>query len=319
MMMLENQTFDETDQFISEKVSGAGVIPICVVNGKIKLLLGKERFVSNWRSSLKWSGFEGGKKATEKINMTAAREFFEESMGVVCLENMFKNTCIEDILEIINKKEYFMKIVLCINHKEKEEIDKRYQVCYLIEVPYQPDCNDKFQLIRKQLLTIDVNISYFDTFLNILNGTFPYLKENDLFQLETITSIRNVNIRSNTLYVELMTDETKKRSFTYTFDDYEVEDALFYQKWFVLRQQIHNEIESVKWLKNSVFAERNSDGCFMKGKVNHDYLEKQQIKWWDMNDLYEVIAGGGCCRSEYFRAYFLPILQQTLKELKKFS
>ena len=47
---------------LESKIVGGGVIPVCIVNGEVKILLGKERYINHWRGSLKWSGFEGGRK-----------------------------------------------------------------------------------------------------------------------------------------------------------------------------------------------------------------------------------------------------------------
>lgn len=50
---------------VDDRIMGAGVLPVRIVRGIVQLLLGKERYVSNWRGSHKWSGFEGGRKPGE--------------------------------------------------------------------------------------------------------------------------------------------------------------------------------------------------------------------------------------------------------------
>jgi hypothetical protein len=44
-------------------------------------------------------------------------------------------------------------------------------------------------------------------------------------------------------------------------------------------------------------------------------VEKHFISWWKLEELREVLKNGGFVRTEFFRAYFLPILQVTVEEL----
>ena len=82
MIPLKETVFDFDK--INDNIIGAGILPISIdEKGNIKLLLGKERYINHWRGSLKWSGFEGGRKNGETIERTAAREFIEESIASV--------------------------------------------------------------------------------------------------------------------------------------------------------------------------------------------------------------------------------------------
>jgi hypothetical protein len=46
--------------------------------------------------------------------------------------------------------------------------------------------------------------------------------------------------------------------------------------------------------------------------VNVDHLEKDQVRWWSVDELDAVIVGQGQLGVERFRPYFLPVLQTTL-------
>lgn len=59
----------------------AGVLPISIHNNSIYLLLGREIYVEGWDDSNKWSEF-GGKMESHDIIYEAARELYEESMGI---------------------------------------------------------------------------------------------------------------------------------------------------------------------------------------------------------------------------------------------
>ena len=59
---IELTYFDQDD--IAMNALGAGIIPVSVdANGDIFVMLGKERFIPHWKGSLKWSGFEGGRRS----------------------------------------------------------------------------------------------------------------------------------------------------------------------------------------------------------------------------------------------------------------
>lgn len=60
-----------------------GVLPFAIYRNKIYLLLGREKYVKDWRASHKWSDFGGRLEKGEKIKEGAAREFYEESMGLI--------------------------------------------------------------------------------------------------------------------------------------------------------------------------------------------------------------------------------------------
>ena len=63
---------------------GAGIVPVSQdENGEYRFLLGRERFLPQWKGSCRWSGFEGARKGDESMRVAAAREFAEESLGVL--------------------------------------------------------------------------------------------------------------------------------------------------------------------------------------------------------------------------------------------
>ena len=56
-------------------------------------------------------------------------------------------------------------------------------------------------------------------------------------------------------------------------------------------------------------------GVIQTVHVLDDFVEKQSIHLWRLDELREVLKNGGFIRTEFFRAYFLPILQSAVKEL----
>ena len=73
-------------------------------------------------------------------------------------------------------------------------------------------------------------------------------------------------------------------------------------------------------LHDSAFKDRecNCMGLAKTLRMNDDFVEKQIMSWWSLEDLQLVLQNGGYLHSEYFRAYFLPVLQRSLEELVPF-
>lgn len=69
------------------QVTSAGILPFTVIkrNGNriVLVLLGRERPDPSWNDSDKWSDFGGKREREESVEDAAAREFFEETCGVV--------------------------------------------------------------------------------------------------------------------------------------------------------------------------------------------------------------------------------------------
>lgn len=72
-----------------KRIRSCGVLPYSVIRGNVYVLLGKEKFDPKWRDSDSWSAFGGRMERGETYEEAAAREFYEETGGVVCsLESM---------------------------------------------------------------------------------------------------------------------------------------------------------------------------------------------------------------------------------------
>ena len=68
----------------------ASILPICIHNGKLHFLFGKENPME--QSAKGWSDFGGRKEANESIFKAALREGSEELTGFLGDENKLKQT-----------------------------------------------------------------------------------------------------------------------------------------------------------------------------------------------------------------------------------
>lgn len=303
---------------LEPQIAGAGILPISMSNNKFKILLGKERYINHWRGSLKWSGFEGGRKPTENVINTACREFIEESLGVVSIENdMFDfESYQEQIQNIIVQKKYFMRIILCINHENENSIEKkRYHVTYVIEVPYNVSYIEKFDQSRSKIVDLFHKLSQFQKLQEQINYVYPFIKEGNIVQSKQVKSILNVHVSNESLVVHFTDEDDNKKSIFST--DFSNETSL-YEKWWLARISLHEDVKYFDSLQKALIIKYNDANIFENATINDEFMEKQQIAWWDIDDLKEVMKNGGFFKNDFFRAYFIPVLQRTIQELNKY-
>ena len=307
MIPLNETEFDF--EAINDQIIGAGILPISVDDrGDIRLLLGKERFISHWRGSLKWSGFEGGRKTGEDVVRTAAREFIEESIGIVKINGC--TPTIDSVVKHVEAGKYVARIVLCIVHGDNHE--RRYHVTYLIEVPYDTEYTDKFLMRRRTC--VDVQARTFQ--LTKLRDEVVRLQlpiENGTFNSYEIAAIlRAESVEDRVLRVEFM--DSAGAIHVYELDHLEPSVIEVYIKWYNVRMLCTQECSQME-CQDAITVQMNPCHLITSAKVNEDFIEKQHVQWWTVNELRDVLKNGGYMQSEFFRAYFLPVLQRTIEEV----
>ena len=86
MICLENQKIQKYKRKYLYKLmkseAGAGILPITIRKGKAWVMLGRESRDMSFPDSGKWSDFGGGVEKGETVKKCAAREGFEETMGM---------------------------------------------------------------------------------------------------------------------------------------------------------------------------------------------------------------------------------------------
>tara|TARA_B100001741_G_scaffold12711_1_gene9923 strand:+ start:1224 stop:2183 length:960 start_codon:yes stop_codon:yes gene_type:complete len=315
MISIEDTNTDIEE--VRDEIVGGGVIPISFdQNGEILLLLGKERYISHWRGSLKWSGFEGGKKENESVEHIAAREFVEESMGVLALDKNHTNCSIDNVLNVINTDKYVARVLLCINHNENKTMEKRYHITYVIQVPLQSECNEKFATLRQHFVDFQIKLSQFQTLMDQLPSEYPFIKEDLIIKGKKVKAVTDVAVINNELVVTYLEEE----GIHCIRKEVPTNDTLStYLRWFSYRIQLQEELKKFKDIPDAISIHKNCLGFFVNAKLNEEYIEKQQIHWWKLNDLKDVLNNGGYKNSDFFRAYFMPVLQRVVKELEQYQ
>jgi len=315
-MILIHDTYYDLES-IRHKVVGGGILPVCRnKEGKLMILLGRERYISHWRGSLKWSGFEGGKKNDEDVENIAAREFVEESLGVVKLNNELTYSTIDTVLDILKQSLYCIRLNLCINHNDADNVESRYHTIYVIEVPYQPECVEKFEKKRKELVQFRCDLTKWKELLESIPNEFPFIREESIIKGKKVKAIVNVTLVNNTFCVQYLCEDGM---YKITRDNFKNEYSSLYYDWYLLRLQLQENVKMFSKIPDCIRVETNCFGFIQDAKLNDEYIEKQSIQWWSIQDLNSVIQNRGFHNTEYFRAYFLPVLQRIIQELKKYE
>lgn len=322
-MEIQRSSFASRD--IEQYGAGAGIIPIALSpHGEFHLLLGRERFLPQWKGSCRWSGFEGSRKNGESIKTTAVREFKEESLCVVSADM---------IHDSIMKETYWVRVVLKIVSDKRAE---RYHATYVVVVPWDTSVSTRFAHQR-------ASIEHVDHLAREMERLFPtfaltYGREVEVGDVDSgedggVTLHRFVGNESDegvgtraSFYTrcqevvceEEVSDDDDAVSWETREDDQTlVLDATHpytprLRAWETVRQSLEvlpsSHVSIVR--RTGVHTGRLQDI-----RVQCDHMEKDQIRWWSVSDLRRVLDNRGFLGNDCFRPYFLPVLQTVLHEL----
>lgn len=312
MIPLKETSYDF--EAISSQVIGAGIIPVSIDDeNTVRLLLGKERYISHWRGSLKWSGFEGGRKAGETIEQTAAREFMEESMGVVQLEDAAPT--VDRVTNFLLADKYIARIVLCIVHGERQE--RRYHVTYLVQVAYRSEYQTIFLDRRRLFLELQQKTLQISRLKETaMELGFPCENEaHEGLQVREIVSVQT--LETGALRIRFLDDKLTPHVTTKRVGNDLTE---MYMRLHKLKHMYENDTAVLMSnCADAVTIDTDQQNNVQSAKINEDFIEKQTIQWWKVSELKCVMKNGGYLNSEFFRAYFLPVLQRSIQEIESIT
>ena len=284
-------------------VMGGGILPFCMINGEILILLAQERQVMHWRGSQKWSGFEGGRKNEEDIFTTASREFQEESLAIC---NIVSNTkdfpTVCEISDLLKEKDYEMRITLRVADDDKH----REHVTFLKRIEYDKYMYIRFTCIRDQLITLFHMIDNMNS-ITISEGFPDFGGKYNNINISVIDRVSNIDSKM----VVVCKDENSvqhefKMAVCYTYMS-RITSKIRIIKAIKIYMDLHPDILHHPSISNS----RHIHDM----KINADFLEKQVIRFWSVRELREVISNGGFKGEDVFRAYFIPVLQTILDNI----
>lgn len=297
------EEFDESS--INEFCSGAGIVPLSVNprDGRVCLLLGRERWIHSWRGSCRWSGFEGSRNVGESVLITAARECAEESLG--CIDML---STVDRIHEVLLKRNYWRRIVL---RNSPPLALSRYHCTYIVPVPWMEDVSDRFEQLRRDIEYLANLVQEWSYLRPYPLGCATDAVGDLLCTDESVTITREKSIIMSAPWFICTEDPSLMRA-TYTQPDL----VRQIKWWRVLRERITRALVD----HPCVVVTRDRRWNHVQAVcILREHVEKDQMRWWSVDDLHDVIERRGVLDSHRFRPYFLPVLQTILTEIRGVS
>ena len=275
---------------------GGGCIPISYdEEGEIHVLLGRERFVSQWKGSCRWSSFEGSRKDSESLCEAAIREYVEETMGLL--------GDYESIHSLVSESRHWLRIVLKIISERRVE---RYHALYCIVVEYDALLPESFSKLR-------VGIEQIDRIQQEMSlATPPMLKH--VGEIGVVTFDED-GIQITTEFSVLGTSAgwcCRRRGYVTSITNPEMQKRFLI--WWDLRRRLEKSVKAITHA--CVHIQRGEKWKEIQMvTIVVDHLEKDQIRWWSLEELRNILKCRGAVGTTRFRPYFLPALQTLLEEL----
>lgn len=283
-----NPDFDE------DKVVGAGILPFAVHRGRVYFLMARERNVMHWRGSHKWSAFEGSRKAGECARLNAAREFVEESLGTVPLTLEPANA--GDVSEALRVNRHCMRVAL-------KRSSGAVHVTYVVCIPYMADIPAKFTHLRRRVTHLSRLIA--DMLAIEVPGHMPDFNRNFRgFHIHRVVEARDLG--DNNMRVTCTGgDPAVTRSIDLPLDNGYIEAV---QRKIAAGAAIDAFVCAEEDLSRHPCVERSASGV----RVNWDHLEKDTLRYWELDEVREAVWRNGVYKREVYRPYFIPVIEAVL-------
>ena len=279
-MEIQYSSFELKD--VDENGTSAGVIPFSRnERGQVVVLLGRERFNSKWKGSCRWSGFEGGRNRGETLDETCDREFVEETLGVI-----------GNLGPRIKKGDYWKRIITRVT--EEVYTKNRYHQTIVAPISYEPDAGGLFSKKRESIEYIDYCSRIWrhtvPAFISKFDEIGDVVGDNDMYVVACCKAsdvVETVEVRGNANVQEL-------------------------EEWLVCRKRLERSLIDHH---PCVVVERSRWGTLRNVSVRKEHIEKDQLRWWTVPELQQVMSNHGVLHLDRFRPYFLPVLQVVLSAL----
>lgn len=306
----------------------AGVVFFTHTNGDVRVLLGREQFLRGWRGSLKWSDFGGRAAAVDQHcpAATAAREMYEETLG---LFGNLKTTLLDG--------QYVCRLVL----RRPGRRHPRY--LYLVEVPWPADLARRFHGRREHVKHILYTVARVRQLQQQLLRRhrapvpdYPALLNR---QMVRVTGLMGVEERTDgTCWVELRYTRTpchdalrarrrcddRAHTPTPTTPPTPTNDqprckvrvdpaaADVYARMIELHNWLQVLIQAFPPdVATSIMSYQRLDNVpYWLPYVRKEFLEKDSIRAWTLDELHDMLARPGEHR---MRSSFAPALQVLLR------
>jgi hypothetical protein len=301
-----------------ELLCGSGVLcyAICSRN-RVKVLLGRERETVGWHlGSGKWSTFSGRTEVNESAIQSAAREFVEESCAAVAL----------DVCDSLPMRREVAEARLEGQPSLTRSFESRgvayKHITLLRAIPFAGGRHPiLFSDFRRRLVKLD-------NALHSYTGARRACSELPRFLLpgsslsETLVTLSS-DVIGDTDCVDVTVLDTSS-------DERHVVRVRVSSSEARLLSHLGGELANLRTylasrgadtiLQHPAVTVRTVGGVVVDVSVDRSFLEKSEIRWFDVSELRTALHNQGCASS--FRRCFLesiPLLLQKLEILVSFS
>lgn len=308
----------DPEQF-NRTVIGGGVLLFSEVENDLYFLLAQEQYVPNWNGSLKWSAFEGGRKPQDACFLeTVAREFFEESMGLLDpwadkleMTRDASSVVIKNIKKRLADSEFAMCIALRVKADASPNSRYREHITFLVETQFDQHIQSKFEQKRFELLQLKSMLDEYKSRQQKLSRFAPTEGE----RVDACHLARLVDRLDGDDCIHLIYSTYTGGRYVHTVRAPHIE----YLKTAAadLIDQRHRVDAFLKTVDSEHPAILYRDEHDVPFGVNKDYLEKRSVKYWKTSELLQLFANPD--KVHLFRPYFLVVLQTALCNLWRLS
>lgn len=296
-------------------------MPYAVHQGEAYFLFGKECGISKSRNN-KWSDFSGRKDpADSSVEMTAAREFYEETIALPSLWSAAGGSG--------GGGKTYLKLAADMQERSvgyTYKFDRTYPnandkyTTYLHRIPYDPSIPAQYADARRILIALQAAWQDYADYTAARPKdplTMMYNDEEKLFARGTLVeeggmvlSARHdkaakkfvIALAGRAAAVEIF--ESACRPFL--FLNYCVTACEMQKKCddlFAQAEAIWGGAAPMPYT-----CTRGPDGTVLSVRVNECYLEKQCLMWRSLGWIKHIVSEGGVFGQESFRANFAPML-----------
>jgi hypothetical protein len=283
------------------KVTSAGCVFTARSAGTVYVLLGRERIIDGWSDgSNRWSAFSGKVIPGEDSESCAAREAFEESLGLPFgAENTHDRAkrLISD--RTIGRVEFSVQGSACICKN----------VLNVVRIDY--DCNlpYKFGYIRSRLEHINRTRRVY-TRNKKLHGSAPDICIPGAKLSERVTVVKSRIIHPTCCDVRLVDVETLQNiNVTLVLDQKQFNDVSMVLD--AHREFVDGLSRSPKdILKHPAVYKTEINSEVVDVCVSQSFMEKSEVRWWNIEDLKIAIRNEN---AKDFRPHFFHLLPQIIQ------
>lgn len=251
------------------------------------------------RRTHRWCDFGGRIEPGESQEEAAAREFFEETLGVVCTDSCARSTHRDAAMGSVDvgapsglhgeadrralaadlgAGRYAFKVRTCLNHGADPMVPRRYHVTFVKRIPWTPSVVLQFARLRCELATM------------ARGARHDCVSADELDTDCTATT--------------LVADTHRADGSAAAADDSGCRTA-------AKQRAVDNDRVVInEWRVSDEPAARAA--LRPDGRVRDECIEKDYLQFWSVRRLRQALDNGGCFRREHLRPLFMPTIAVVL-------